>query len=209
MPRSLCSLLLLAAFGVLSVVTAGADPALKGRTYHFGVHDARTTIVFTSEADLETIHGVTHKAAGSVTIDASGSVAKADLSVPVASLRTGIDLRDEHLRSEQWLDVKKYPDIQLEIEEAKEDVDGRTWTWKGTLRIKGKSRPLAGVARINVIPDELGKQLGAGSWLRVRTGFDVRLADFGIAIPDHVGPKVSAVWPVKVDLYASTVLPAK
>ena len=188
---------------------AEANDALMAKTYHFGTHEARTNVTFVSEADLETIHGVTHKMSGSVTIDTSGKKGKGSLRVGVRTLQTGIALRDEHLRSAQWLDAARYPWIRLELTSLTEDEGGKTWSWKGSLNVKGRSKEISGKAKVKPIPAQLGKQLGAGSWVRVRTGFEVKLADHGIVIPQKVGAKVSAVWQVKVDLYGTTAAPRR
>lgn len=206
LPRLLAPAALLGVL-LLAPPARGAE-ALKDRTYHFGTHEARTNITFISEADLETIHGVTHRVAGSVRVDAAGTTATGRLVVRVADLRTGIDLRDEHLRSDQWLDAQRFPTITLDLTSATEDEGGATWTWTGNLTIKGQTRAVGGKARIRAIPVEAGKALGAGEWVRVRTDFSVRLADFGIQVPEQIGAKVSPVWQVGIDLYGTTADPA-
>ena len=54
-----------AAFLVPTLAQAQPASELAGKTYHFGTHPARTNITFVSEADLETIHGVTNTVGGS------------------------------------------------------------------------------------------------------------------------------------------------
>jgi polyisoprenoid-binding protein YceI len=198
------ALLLLASF---AAAPARANDLLKGKTYYFGTHPARTNITFVSEADLETIHGTTHAIDGSVAVEAGGKEASGLLKVSVATMRTGIDLRDEHLRSDKGLDAKKFPTIDLQLVSATESKDGRTWDYVAKLTIKGKTKEFEGEARITAFPDHVGKALGDGSWVRVRTDFEVKLADFGVTIPDQVGPKVSATWQIGIDLYGTTAKP--
>lgn len=188
---------------------ASANEQLQGRTYHFGTHPARTNITFVSEADLETIHGVTNAVQGAVRIDATGRSASGVLQAGVRSMKTGIDLRDEHMRSEQWLDAKRHPWIRLQVVKAVESEDGRTWDYTALLTIKGTTREMKGKARVTAIPDRLARALGPGSWLRVRTAFDVRLSDFGIQVPQTVGAKVSPTWAISIDVYGTTVLPKR
>jgi polyisoprenoid-binding protein YceI len=186
--------------------------ALGGNTYGFGTHKARTTMTFVSEADIETIHGVSHEMAGRIAVAKDGRSAGGKLQVPVAAMRTGIDLRDEHLRSSQWLDAKKYPYITLELTSARPKAegaawDGRTWAYEGRLTIKGATRALSGEVDVSVVPERLNNLLGPGKWIRVRTHFDVKLKDFGIEIPQNVVAKVSEVWKVRVDVYGTTEPP--
>lgn len=186
---------------------AGAQDLLQKKTYWFGTHPARTNVTFVSEADLETIHGISHEIHGSIQVDEKGTTATGALRVPVTSMHTGIELRDHHLQSDRWLDAAKYPDIRLDDIEAHQGKEPRAWTFKAKLTIKGVSRNLATDAKVRAIPDDVGKILGKGSWVRVRASFPVTLSDFGIAIPQIVGAKVSRTWQVAVDLYGTTVKP--
>jgi polyisoprenoid-binding protein YceI len=144
-----------------------------------------------------------------VAVDATGKAARGTLQVGVRSMRTGIDLRDEHMRSEQWLDANRYPWIRLQIVRAAAHRDGKSWDFTARLTIKGTTKEVKSKARVTAIPDDLGKALGAGSWVRVRTKFDVKLSAFGVKIPAGVGVKVSDTWAIGVDLYGTTVLPKK
>lgn len=189
--------------------TGEAAAALKSRTYHFGTHPARTNITFVSEADLETIHGVTHSVSGKVKVAADGTTASGTLTVPVHSLRTGIAKRDEHLRSDAWLDAARFSQIRLQLLGAKEGKDGKTWSYTARVTIKGVTKDIKTSARVRAIPDRLGKALGGGSWVRVRSSFQVTLSDFGIKIPQRIGAKVSKTWDVGVDIYGTTAAPRR
>ena len=46
--------------------------------------------------------------------------------------------------------------------------------------------------------------LGSGEWLRVSTSFDVKLSDFGIAIPGMAAAKVNDTWKVTVQAFTGT-----
>ena len=202
-----------AAFGLATLlgVSASAQDALKGKTYYFGTSEPRTNISFSSDAEIETIQGTTQKMDrfnSKITVAASGKKSSGSLRVGVAQLKTGIALRDEHLRSPIWLDAKRFPWITLKLTEITEDKDARNWSFKGTLSIKGVTRPLAGKARVLPIPTSV-KGLGAGEWVRVWVKFDVDITKFGIVIPKQVGAKVSKVWKVGVDIFGTTAVPKR
>ncbi len=183
----------------------------KGAVHTFGTYEARTNIVFESEADLETIHGTTHSISGSARLDAEAGTGQAKLSVPVRSMRTGIDLRDEHLRSDAWMDAAKYPDIGFMAQTLKRKAkDSDDWEYDGKVTIHGVTRDLKGTARVKFIPAKLAEKfkLGAGDWVKVATDFKVTLSDFGIKIPEGlVQGKVSATWTIKVDIFGTTQPP--
>jgi len=193
---------------------AAAFPAAAGdtdaKTYHFGTHSKHTNMTFTSEADLENIYGTSNVASGTVWLDLAEKKGKASITVPVKNLRTGIELRDEHLRSDQWLDAAKFPDITFATEGfdvAEKNKDKGIWEArvKGKFTMHGVAKDLEAPVRIVTVPAEKAKVLGEGSWVRVTTGFEVKLSDHGVKIPD--GPaqgKVNDTWTVKFDCYAST-----
>lgn len=74
---------------------------------------------FVSDAPLEKING-TGAAMGEVNFDPKepGSVS-GKISVPLSSMETGNTKRDEHLRSAEWLEADKCPDISFEFNGAK------------------------------------------------------------------------------------------
>ena len=91
--------------------TSDSPEAAKESTKLFRVRDdGGSQVQFTSDAPLETINGVSSTARGWVKVDPNDLAStKAQIMVPVASLRTGVDLKDEHLRSDTWLDANRYP----------------------------------------------------------------------------------------------------
>ncbi|MCK6479198.1 MAG: YceI family protein [Planctomycetaceae bacterium] len=200
---------------------AGEKPAAeapaaekKGVVYHFGVTEQRTNILFESETTVETIHGITHSVKGKGTFDFDAGTGEADLVVPVNSLKTGMEARDGHMYGEDWLDAAKYPEIVLKAKSLKrvkvldEKAMKETWAYEGTLTIKGKSNDVKGEALVQRIPEELGKKLGRGQWLKVKAEFSITIKDYGIEVPAASAAKVSDVWDIKIDLFATTAEPA-
>ena len=183
-------------------------PGFAPITYHFGVSPQRTNITFESRADVETILGSTMDLAGEAVFDEEAGTVRCDLSVAVDSLRTGIPLRDEHLRSDAWLDAKKHPTITFKATSSrrKEGADN-VLVVEGDFTMKGKTRPLTVDVKFRKISAETAKKskLEEGEWVRFSTSFPVKLADHDVRIPDGVGPKVAETWTVKFEAYASTV----
>lgn len=202
--------LLALALALTVPASANAQPGLKGKTYYFGTHAARTNITFVSEADIETIHGVSHAAKGSLAVDTKGTTVSGTLSIPVASLKTGIALRDEHLRSDAWLHAKKYPWIRLQIISATENkANPKLWNYTANLTIKNITKRISGTTKVSAIPDRFSAALGGGSWVRVRASFNIRLKDYGIVVPQRIGAKVNTTWKVGIDMYGTTAAPTR
>ena len=114
--RQFTRFMLLLAMAALVVSPARATSGLK--TYYFGVSDQRTNITFESETDFEIILGSSHKLSGTTEVNFDNGTAQVHVVVPVASLRTGIDLRDEHLRSAMWLDAEQHPNLSFVSKKA-------------------------------------------------------------------------------------------
>ncbi len=82
----------------------------------------RDTITFTSQAPLEDIVGTTNKIGGYVVFDPADPAkgGHGEFIVPVASLNSGIPLRDEHLQSAMWLDAETHPNITFRVDETRQ-----------------------------------------------------------------------------------------
>lgn len=103
---------------LIAAVTGLAPFAVAAETYRFD--QARSTISFTVHQYLGTTHGKFTKFDGKIDIDRehpenSSVVAKID----VRSIDTGIRKRDEHLRSQEFFNVEKYPEITFKSRSAK------------------------------------------------------------------------------------------
>ena len=161
----------------------------------------RARVSFRSEAPLETINGRTTQASGSFRIDPQNlSGASGTITVPVASLRTGIELRDEHLVSEKWLDAANHPNATFEITGVSgasrlQPNQDTNVTIRGNFTIHGVTRPVTARTRV---------KWDGGSRLQGRSQFQVKLDQHGIEIPAIVQAKVSNEVTVRVDFQAST-----
>jgi polyisoprenoid-binding protein YceI len=181
-------------------------PLSADKTYYFGVSDQRTNVSFESNADFEVTVGSTNKMSGRVKVDWDKNTATVMLEVPVASLDTGIALRNEHLRSEMWLDSAKYPTIKFEANMARK-LSKNEWEIMGTFTMHGQSRDFTTKVDVRPISSDVAQKAGleAGEWIKVATDFDVKLSDYGVSVPQKLAGKVDDTWNVSVSAFASTV----
>lgn len=104
------------------------------------------------------------------------------LSVDLASLDTGIALRNRHLR-ENYLEVQKGDGFdravlsEIALEEGSAAEAGGKTAFTGVLALHGTRRPVSGEARIE----------RTRSGVRVEASFPVALPEFGIAKPRYLG----------------------
>ena len=174
-------------------------------------NDGGSKVSFSSDAPLETMTGVSSVVSGSATVDLDNlSKTKGTVEVPVKSLRTGVDLRDEHLRGKNWLNAKEHPNVHFEIVEvkgAKKLVANKATKLKvrGKFTVHGITQfvTTTGTARWIPLTDEMKKTPGiTGDVLRIKLSFRVNLTDHQVSVPSIVRLKVANDIDVSVDLRA-------
>lgn len=199
------------ALGLFLAVALLAAPSAAAETFKMSAKAAGLNrVTFDNDAPFETISGVANGVTGEFTLDlAKPNSATGRLVIPVAAIKTGIDMRDEHLRAPDWLDAAKHPNITFEI--TKVDLKGDLATDGGTAKgrvtgritIKGKTRNVTAVAKVSYHKSSeiLRKAWIQGDALRVRAGFKINIRDFGINPPDNIaGVKVADEVEIKVNL---------
>lgn len=190
--------------GFLAVAGASGASA-QVRTFKVD-ESGGSQIQFVSDAPLERITGKTSKASGTISVDpAKPAECKGDIKVDIASIKTGVDLRDEHLRKDNWLDAAKYPNAQFVITKVSgadklQPNQAVELTITGKFTLHGVTKDVTTKARVRWVPAAAG---GAAETLRVQATFDVKLEDHKVSIPSIVSLKVAPVVQVNVDLRAS------
>jgi polyisoprenoid-binding protein YceI len=107
---------------------------------HWTVDPAHSTIEFrVKRMVIETVKGRFRQFAGEI---APGTEPTVSGVIDVASLDTLHTDRDEHLRSPDFFDVERYPEITFESGELTFDDDDSRFSVHGTLTIKGVARPI-------------------------------------------------------------------
>lgn len=96
---------------------------------------------------LASVKGVFRDVTGSGTVSAAGDVA-GSITVAAASVDTKNKKRDEHLRSAEFFDVARTPDITFTAEQVTPAGDGVTVT--GTLTVRDRTHPVSFAARVSV-----------------------------------------------------------
>ena len=195
---------------ILAVAFAGLAFSPDETTFYVGHHAKFVNVTFDSHADIETIVGTTNVAKGTVKADLEKGTGSVSLSVPVKSMKTGIDLRDEHLRSEMWMDEKKFPEITFVSKKVEPLKDAKNKVKvTGDFTMHGVSKEMTVTVDWKELPAEAIKsaQFPEGRWLKFSTEFAVKLSDHGVKVPDGVGSKVEDAWTVKMAIFAGTAKP--
>ena len=187
---------------------------------HFGIDDprGRDVLTFDSKAPLEKIVGTTSKITGSVQVNPKDITKglKASFVLDLASLKTGIDKRDEHMR-DNFLETAKYPKAMLTIDKVTKAsdnmlMDGKTLTVdaEGTLSLHGAKNAvhLKDITVTYFDESEATKGRLPGDLLIINGGFSLNLPDYNIEIPQFIFLKLAETIKVSVDLAGSTATKA-
>lgn len=178
-----------------------------GKTFDFGRPNLapQQVIVFESNTALEDMVGRTNKVTGSITGDTAKRTGTGKIVVDLASLNSGIDLRDEHMRSEGWLNVAKYPTATFETTSVKY-TSGNDFAVSGKFTLHGVTKAIKATATIKYMPEsEVTKRNRfAGDVVQVKTKFSIKLSDYGVKIPDMAKDKVSNTIKISVSIVGTT-----
>jgi len=181
------------------------------QTFNFEDKYGRNQLTFFSSTPLEDITGVSNAVKGKVTFNVADiKTLKGSISIPVASLKTGIDLRDEHLKSDNWMDAESYPEITFlikSVSEVKTEADNKL-----QIKVTGDFTT-HGVTKEIVVPisltyldaSEQTKQRAPGDLLGVQATFNIVLSDYDI---DNmiVGQKVADDIEINVNIVGSNAM---
>jgi len=159
---------------------------------------------FESQAPLESFDGKTSQVKGTLVLSpaALGDSIEVNLEVDLASLDTGIAIRNKHMR-ENHLETAKHPHAIFRGGTVRKLSAPRlepgakvTFEIAGVLDLHGVQKPLAATVELTSASGDQGPEL------HVITRFDVKLSDFSIPRPKFLVMKLDEVQKVTVDLVA-------
>ena len=172
-----------------SALLVGPTPvAAPAQEYHVDT-DAERTVRFISRAAIEEFDGVTERIDGYVYLEEPGldpgnAAGRSEFyfEVDLASLETGISLRDRHMR-DNYLEVREYPWAVLEGEVGSIERSGQGWRIAavGDFTVHGVTREIS--VPCDVSPD--------GEGFRVFCSWDLLLSDYDIEIPKMMFMKLA------------------
>ena len=179
----------------------------------------KNQIRFVSSAPLEEIHGTASEISGELKLDPAnleGMTGK--IEVQVASMETGIEKRDAHLHSEDWLDEKQFPVIVFDIAGLKDvsvtvgkDKAVITGLAMGTFSLHGVDKEIEiPFEATYLLASEQTKKRAPGDFFVVKGEFQIALKDFDIAgarglVGNRVGKKIN----LKINFFGSTMRSGK
>jgi len=183
--------------------------ATGSQTFSFMDRMGRNQATFFSTTMLEDISGMSTDVTGNVTFDVEDieSTLEGEIIISTASLKSGIDLRDEHIRSADWLDAEQFPEITFKITDVKSlnEVKENMLTARitGEFTCHGVTKEVySDVTLTYLVENEMTKMKMLGDLLGVRAKFNIKLSDFGV---QHMalGKKVADNIEINVNIIGS------
>jgi polyisoprenoid-binding protein YceI len=130
------------ALAALALATLAAAAPARAEALRFRVQPEASEITFRATSRLMNAEGHFSRFSGDVMVDPNApATAKIVLTIDAASLDTGIEMRDRHLRSADFFDVERYPTIAFQS--VRVESGGRRATVVGRLTLRGVTRDLA------------------------------------------------------------------
>ncbi len=166
-----------APFRILAALAAAAlaaAPALAA-TETYEIDAVHSSVTFKIRHLVSRVPGRFNDFEGTITVDRENlATAKATVTIDVASIDTGNEKRDGHLKSPDFFDVEKHPKMTFEITKVETKSADKALV-HGNLTIKGITKP------VTLETDILGFGPGMGGF---SSGFEatgtINRKDFGI-----------------------------
>lgn len=167
-------------------------------------------VTFHSKAPLESFDGTTSSVSGIIDVDPMNlDSASGTCRVDMATLDTGIGLRNQHMR-ENHLNTDKYPEavfqlISLSGADKLESGNEVSLEAHGKFTLHGVTRDMVIPATAIWYPDASSTVLkSSGSALHITGEFQVVLPDYEIPRPEFLFLKVAESQRVTLDVWART-----
>jgi len=187
-----------------------APAGAESQRFAFRPGDKSSSVEFLSKAPMETFSGRTNQVTGYVVLDPAGvaDTIEVDAEVPLATLDTGIEMRNQHMR-EEHLETDHYPTAVFRggrvvsgsgpLEPGK----AATMTIAGTFDLHGVTKTIEVPVNLTWTPGSAG----GPATLRTVAKFDVKLADYNIKRPSFLVMKLDEVQHITFDVTAIAASP--
>ena len=157
------------------------------QTFNFEDLSGRNQASFFSATPLEDITGTGSAISGTVSFDVTNfaKTLKGKISIKVASINTGIELRNRHLQSANWLNAGKYPEVSFEIvsiSDVKQAADNKLeFKVKGNYSMHGVTKEVVANADATYLDEnDQTKKRAPGDLLGVRAKFNINLSEYDV-----------------------------
>jgi len=119
--KSILNIFLISLTCFITIQAQGFEVKAKGeQSFSFKDEKGKNQATFHSITPFDEVDGLTSEISGKASFDVKDvkNTLKGEISLPTASLKTGIAMRDKDLKAPKWLDAEKYPVISFKIKKV-------------------------------------------------------------------------------------------
>ncbi len=151
--------------------------SLRAEAELYVIDPAKSHIRFHAVSRFMDADGAFRRFAGEIRLEAGRpETATGRVVVEVASIDTGISLRDNHLRSDDFFDTERHPRAAFVATGVRPEGSG--FVVSGELTIRGLTRPLSVPVTVAVSP----------AAIRITGALTVNRREFGVAYQSRLNP---------------------
>jgi polyisoprenoid-binding protein YceI len=185
--KNLLKIFVVTFFTVVTIFPQGFKVKAKGeQTFSFEDKYGRNQASFYSSTPVEDITGLTNEVKGSTSFSVSDIAnLKGTISIPTASLKTGIDMRDRDIQKPDWLDAESYPEITFVIKSVSDIISitdnklGAKVT--GDFSVHGVTKEIVADVNMTYLDEsEQTNKRAPGDLLGVEAKFNITLSDYNV-----------------------------
>lgn len=171
----------------VSILILTSTLTTQAAIYKLSADSGKVTFLAKGKPALISIQGEGEGA--TATLKEKDQMLSGEISFALKSLKTGIELRDDHLKN-KYLEVDKFPAALLKISDLKlpSNLMDR-FSFHGTLNLHGIDQPVEGIA--SAVGDSKSQKMSAD--------FKIKLSQFKIEIPSFKGITVAEEVQIKVE----------
>ena len=178
---------------LLAAALAAATPALAtAAAYEIDARHTQVLFVY-SHFGMSNITGRFMEVSGTFDFDpANPAASRIDVTIPIATVSTGVPKLDAHLQSEDFFDAAKYPTATFKSTAVTAAGEGR-WNVAGDLTLHGVTQPVTLAVKLNYAgPHPMSQAPSAG----FDAATTIKRSDFGITgmlpnVPDEVHIRIT------------------
>ena len=157
---------------ILALALSSAGLTAHADTYK--IDPAESSNVFSINNLVTNFYGRFNDISGKVVFDADPSKSSIEVSIPVESIDTNNEKRDQHLKSPDFFNAKQFPMIVFKSKSV--EGSGDTYKATGELTLHGVTKPLTMEIKRGKMPREWGGEIRGGG----ETRFTIKRSDFGM-----------------------------
>lgn len=155
---------------------------------NYKIDPVHSSVIFSiNHMGVSNTHGRFNKLEGKMVYDADdASKSSIEVKIDADSLDTNNAMRDTHVKSEEYLDTKKFPTLEFKSKSVKKLSD-KEFELTGDLTLHGVTKPLTTkLTKVGEAKDPKGNYRIGGE-----TTFVIKRSEFGItAMPGALGEEI-------------------